>query len=181
LRFSREAVADLMTQKLVIEGVTFSLLAPGRAQAVRAGEENPPPAEEGRLQGPQGARPGGQGPESAPVIGIGISGRAIAVDLDAESPHILGNAYAGGGKSVTLCCITCQTGVHPRLHTALPSLGARPGVTYCADIHDALIELGWEGQLWVRVAGELRHRRRPGRDRSRCAGAESCCRMFSSI
>ncbi|MEH0416089.1 hypothetical protein [Streptomyces sp. B21-083] len=30
-----------------------------------------------------------------------------------------------------------------------------PGVTYCADIHDALIEFGWEGRRRVRVADGL--------------------------
>ncbi|MFI7020945.1 helicase HerA domain-containing protein [Streptomyces sp. NPDC050164] len=47
-------------------------------------------------------------PESAPLLGIGTGGKTVAVDLNVESPHILVNASTGGGKSVTLRCITCQ-------------------------------------------------------------------------
>ncbi|MCX4429420.1 hypothetical protein [Streptomyces mirabilis] len=101
-------------------------------------------------------------PESAPVIGIGTSGRTVSVDLDAESPHILVNASTGGGKSVTLRCITCQMLHHAAQAYVLdykrishPWARGIPAVTYCADIHDALIELGWEGRRRVRVADEL--------------------------
>ncbi|MEU9291511.1 hypothetical protein AB0D57_44595 [Streptomyces sp. NPDC048275] len=103
--------------------------------------------------------------ESAPVIGIGASGKPLSVDLDAGSPHILGNASAGGGKSVTLRCITCQM-LHNGSQAYIldykrishPWARGIPGVTYCADIadiHDALIELGMEGRRRVRVADEL--------------------------
>lgn len=104
-------------------------------------------------------------PESAPVIGIGTGSRVVSVDLDAESPHILVNASTGGDKSVTLRCITCQMLHHGAQayvldYKRISHLWARgiPAVTYCADIadiHEALIELGWEGRRRVRVADEL--------------------------
>ncbi|MEU9115980.1 hypothetical protein AB0D04_30465 [Streptomyces sp. NPDC048483] len=104
-------------------------------------------------------------PESAPVIGIGSGGKVVGVDLDAESPHILVNASTGGGKSVTLRCITCQMLHRGSLAYIIdtkrishPWTRGLPGVTCCADIadiHDALIRLGMEGRRRVCVADEL--------------------------
>ncbi|UQI45999.1 hypothetical protein M1P56_17405 [Streptomyces sp. HU2014] len=107
LRFSRDVVADLITQKLALEGVTFSWHPAGARPYVLVKKTRRPPVK-ALFKNPTVRELVANAPESAPVIGIGAGGRAVSVDLDAESPHILVNASAGGGKSVTLRCITCQ-------------------------------------------------------------------------
>ncbi|MFF5131089.1 pRL2-11 [Streptomyces syringium] len=164
LRFSRELVADLITQKLALEGVTFSWHPAGAKPYVLVKKTRRPPAK-AAFKDPKVRELVAKAPESAPVIGIGAGGRTVSVDLDAESPHILVNASTGGGKSVTLRCITCQMLHHGAQAYVLdtkrishPWARGIPAVTYCADIadiHDALVELGWEGRRRVRVADEL--------------------------
>uniref|UniRef100_UPI002F9089D3 pRL2-11 n=1 Tax=Streptomyces sp. NBC_01562 TaxID=2975879 RepID=UPI002F9089D3 len=164
LRFSRDVVADLITQKLALEGVTFSWHPAGRKPYVLVKKTRRPP-KKAAFKDAKVRELVAKAPESAPVIGIGTSGRVVSVDLDAESPHILVNASTGGGKSVTLRCITCQM-LHNGSQAYIldykrishPWARGIPAVTYCADIadiHDALIELGWEGRRRVRVADEL--------------------------
>ncbi|MFD9283640.1 pRL2-11 [Streptomyces mirabilis] len=164
LAFSRDLVADLITQKLALEGVMFSWHPAGRKPYVLVKKTRKPPAK-ASFKDPKVRDLVAKAPESAPVIGIGTSGRVVSVDLDADSPHILVNASTGGGKSVTLRCITCQM-LHNGSQAYIldykrishPWARGIPGVTYCADIadiHDALIELGWEGRRRVRVADEL--------------------------
>ncbi|MGK5546682.1 pRL2-11 [Streptomyces sp. URMC 127] len=164
LRFSREVVADLITQKLALEGVTFSWHPAGAKPYVLVKKTRRPPAK-AVFKDPKIRELVAKAPESAPVIGIGAGGRTVSVDLDAESPHILVNASTGGGKSVTLRCLTCQMLHHGARAYVLdtkrishPWARGIPAVTYCADIadiHDALVELGWEGRRRVRVADEL--------------------------
>ncbi|MEV6332859.1 DUF87 domain-containing protein [Streptomyces sp. NPDC051909] len=104
-------------------------------------------------------------PESAPLIGLGANKKTVSVDLDHDSPHVLISAGTGGGKSTILRTIACQF-----LHNGAEAYildfkrishgWARsvPGVTYCrdiADIHDALLHLGHEGQRRIRLAEEL--------------------------
>ncbi|MFE2513326.1 pRL2-11 [Streptomyces naganishii] len=164
LRFSRDVVADLITQKLALEGVTFSWHPAGRKPYVLVKKTRKPP-KKAAFKDPKVRELVAKAPESAPLIGIGTGGKTVAVDLDAESPHILVNASTGGGKSVTLRCITCQMLHHGSQAFILdykrishPWARGIPGVTYCADIadiHDALVQLGWEGRRRTRVADEL--------------------------
>ncbi|MEU1050645.1 DUF87 domain-containing protein [Streptomyces sp. NPDC005897] len=164
LGFSRDVVADLITQKLALEGVTFSWHPAGRKPYVLVKKTRRPP-KKAAFKDPKVRELVAKAPESAPLIGIGTGGRTVAVDLDAESLHILVNASTGGGKSVTLRCITCQMLHHGSQafildYKRISHLWARgiPAVTYCADIadiHDALVQLGWEGRRRVRVADEL--------------------------
>ncbi|MER5201092.1 pRL2-11 [Streptomyces sp. NPDC002755] len=164
LRFSRDLVADLITQKLALEGVTFSWHPAGRTPYVLVKKTRKPPAK-AAFKDAKVRELVAKAPESAPVIGIGTSGKTVSVDLDADSPHILVNASTGGGKSVILRCITCrmlhngsQAYILDYKRISHPWARGIPGVTYCADIadiHDALIELGWEGRRRVRVADEL--------------------------
>ncbi|MDX2557565.1 helicase HerA domain-containing protein [Streptomyces stelliscabiei] len=164
LRFSRDVVADLITQKLALEGVTFSWHPAGRKPYVLVKKTRKPPVK-AAFKDPMVRELVARAKESAPVIGIGSSNRIVSVDLDADSPHILVNASTGGGKSVTLRCIACQMLHHGSLVFVLdfkrishPWARGIPGVTYCADIadiHDQLIELGMEGRRRTRVADEL--------------------------
>ncbi|MER7049292.1 pRL2-11, partial [Streptomyces jumonjinensis] len=164
MRFSRDAVADLITQKLALEAVSFSWHPAGAKPYVLVKKTRRPPAK-AAFKDPKTRELVTKAPESAPVIGIGAGGRVVSVDLDADSPHLLANASTGGGKSVTLRCIACQMLHHGSLVFILdtkrishPWAHGIPGVTYCrdiADIHDALVELGMEGRRRVRVADEL--------------------------
>ncbi|MER5781248.1 DUF87 domain-containing protein [Streptomyces mobaraensis] len=164
LAFSRDVVADLITQKLALEGVTFSWHPAGAKPYVLVKKTRRPPAK-APFKDPKVRELVAKAPESAPVIGIGVGGRVISVDLDAESPHILVNASTGGGKSVTLRCIACQMLRHGSRVFVLdtkrishPWASGLPGVTYCrdiADIHDQLIALGLEGRRRTRIADDL--------------------------
>ncbi|MGW6360318.1 pRL2-11 [Streptomyces sp. NPDC055092] len=164
LNFSKDLVAEIITTKLALEGVTFSWHLAGRETYVTVKKTRKPPAK-AAFKDPKMRELVAKAPESAPIIGIGAGGRPVSVDLDAESPHILVNASTGGGKSVTLRCIACQMLHHGSLVYVLdtkrishPWASGLPGVTYCrdvADIHDQLIALGLEGRRRVRVADEL--------------------------
>ncbi|MFJ1550124.1 helicase HerA domain-containing protein [Streptomyces sp. NPDC088246] len=164
LGFSRDVVSDLITQKLALEGVTFSWHPEGRTPYVLVKKTRKPPAK-ALFKDPKTRELVVKAKESAPIIGFGAGGRIVSVDLDAESPHILVNASTGGGKSVTLRCIACQM-LHHGSHVFVldtkrishPWARGISNVTYCADIadiHDQLIELGMEGRRRTRVADEL--------------------------
>ncbi|MEU0705061.1 pRL2-11 [Streptomyces bacillaris] len=164
LGFSRDVVADLITQKLALQGVTFSWHPQGRKPYVLVKKTRKPPAIS-LFKDPRARDLVAKAKESAPIIGFGAGGRIVSVDLDAESPHILVNASTGGGKSVTLQCIACQMLHNGSRVFALdtkrishPWARGLPGVTYCADvadIHDQLIALGLEGRRRTRVADDL--------------------------
>ncbi|MGZ0200608.1 pRL2-11 [Streptomyces sp. RM1] len=164
LDFSKDLVADIITTKLALEGVTFSWHLAGRETYVTVKKTRKPP-ERAAFKDPKIREIVAAAKESAPVIGIGSAGRIVTVDLDAESPHILVNASTGGGKSATLRCIACQMLHHGSLVYVLdtkrishPWAHGIDGVTYCrdiADIHDQLIELGQLGRLRTRIADEL--------------------------
>ncbi|MEV7296654.1 hypothetical protein AB0N79_34285 [Streptomyces microflavus] len=164
LGFSRDVVADLITQKLALQGVTFSWHPEGRKPYVLVKKTRKPPTLS-LFKDPKMRDLVAKAKESAPIIGFGAGGRIVSVDLDAESPHILVNASTGGGKSVILRCIACQMLHHGSRVFVLdtkrishPWARGLPGVTYCADvadIHDQLIALGIEGRRRTRVADDL--------------------------
>ncbi|MFG2768665.1 pRL2-11 [Streptomyces rubiginosohelvolus] len=164
LGFSRDVVADLITQKLALQGVTFSWHPEGRKPYVLVKKTRKPPTLS-LFKDPKMRDLVAKAKESAPIIGFGAGGRIVSVDLDAESPHILVNASTGGGKSVILRCIACQMLHHGSRVFVLdtkrishPWARGLPGVTYCADIadiHDQLIALGLEGRRRTRVADDL--------------------------
>ncbi|HET6356621.1 hypothetical protein [Streptomyces sp.] len=88
LRFSRDVVADLITQKLALEGVTFSWHPAGRKPYVLVKKTRKPP-KKAAFKDPRVRELVTKAPVSAPLIGIGTGGKTVSVDLDAESPHIL--------------------------------------------------------------------------------------------
>ncbi|MGW1793630.1 hypothetical protein ACWCO0_23075 [Streptomyces tubercidicus] len=110
LSFSHDVVADLITQKLALEGVTFSWHPEGRKPYVLVKKTRKPyvlvkktrkPPAKAAFKDPKTRDLVAKAKETAPIIGFGAGGRIVSVDLDAESPHILVNASTGGGKSVT--------------------------------------------------------------------------------
>ncbi|MFF3489584.1 hypothetical protein ACFYXC_41140 [Streptomyces sp. NPDC002701] len=93
-------------------------------------------------------------PEGTALIGISTHGDAIAVDLDAECPHVLVCTATGGGSTTVLRSLTAQF-LHQGAHALvldpkrISHLWARglPTVTHrgnVAGIHDALVGLGDE-------------------------------------
>jgi hypothetical protein len=94
-------------------------------------------------------------PESAPLIGLGPQDRVVSLDLDSESPHVLVSMSTGGGKSVVTRTMTAQmlnrgsnlVVLDFKRHSHKWAKGL-PNVDYArdiADIHDALVRLGVEG------------------------------------
>ncbi|MFJ6889713.1 hypothetical protein ACIQRC_33405 [Streptomyces californicus] len=95
-------------------------------------------------------------PEGTALIGISTDGRAIAVDLNAECPHVLVCTSSGGGSTTMLRSLTAQF-LHQGAHALLldskriSHLWAKglPTVTHrgnTAGIHDALMGLRAELQ-----------------------------------
>lgn len=93
-------------------------------------------------------------PEATALIGISTTGRAIVVDLDAESPHVLVCTGGGGGSTTILRSLTAQflhQGARALVldHKRISHLWAKslPTVTHrgnVAGIHDALLDLAEE-------------------------------------
>ncbi|MGW3209043.1 hypothetical protein [Streptomyces sp. NPDC001135] len=158
LDFSRDVIADRITQKLALEGVTFDRHPKGSKPYVRVKKTAPG---EGPLQKPQGPRAGGQGP--------GVRAHHRARHRRADRLRRPGRRLpAHPGQRLhrrRLCCIVCQMLHHGSLVFVLdtkrishPWAHGIDGVTYCrdiADIHDQLIELGQIGRLRTRIADEL--------------------------
>ncbi|MER7050054.1 hypothetical protein [Streptomyces jumonjinensis] len=104
-------------------------------------------------------------PAGTALIGISTLGRAIAVDLDAESPHVLVCTGAGGGSTTLLRSLTAQF-LHQGAHAlvldpkrishlwakALPTVTHRGNV---AGIHDALTGLADELKRRLDLDGDL--------------------------
>ncbi|RPK23180.1 hypothetical protein EES37_38210 [Streptomyces sp. ADI91-18] len=104
-------------------------------------------------------------PAGAALIGISTTGRAIAVDLDAECPHVLVCTASGGGSTTVLRSLTAQF-LHQGAHAlvldpkriahlwakALPTVTHRGNV---AGIHDALVALASELKRRIDLDGDL--------------------------
>ncbi|HEX3961152.1 MAG TPA: hypothetical protein VHZ03_31795 [Trebonia sp.] len=103
--------------------------------------------------------------DTAPVLGLGRSGKVVTADLEAESPHILIQAGSGGGKSELTATILVQ-----RMHRGdvvlildIKRMSHRwakglPNVRYCrsvAEIHQALLELPIELNRRTELADNL--------------------------
>ncbi|MFC9595787.1 helicase HerA domain-containing protein [Streptomyces sp. NPDC056944] len=164
LTFNRDQIAELVLHKLALQNASFSWRLAGRAPHLLVKKKHRPPASLG-LHDPDVRELLASVPESAPLIGLGAGRKTVSVDLDHDSPHVLISAGTGGGKSTILRTIACQF-LHNGAHACILDLKrishtwARgiPGVNYCrdiADIHDALLHLGAEGQRRIRLAEEL--------------------------
>lgn len=104
-------------------------------------------------------------PEGTALIGISTTGRAIAVDLDTESPHVLVCTASGGGSTTMLRSLTAQF-LHQGAHAlvldpkrishlwakALPTVTHRGNI---AGIHDALVNLAAELERRLDLDGDL--------------------------
>ncbi|MFI9311077.1 pRL2-11 [Streptomyces triculaminicus] len=164
LQFNEQRVAELVVKKLALQGVSFRWKYGGKDPYVLVKKVHRPPGKvvfsDPRVRElVQNVR------ESAPLIGLGRGQKVVSVDLDVESPHVLVSAGTGGGKSVILRTIASQL-IHHGAHgyildfKRVSHLWARgvANVTYCrdiADIHEALISLGAEGQRRIHAAEHL--------------------------
>ena len=151
----RQFIAQTVREKLGLGDVSDNWVLRGRHSYVQfRPRQRPPhkaafadPAVRGMVEKAKG---------SAPLIGLTHGSRAVAVDLDSESPHVLLSAGTGGGKSSTIRAIAAQL-IHDgavcwvmdakrHSHSWLRHV---PGVRYFRDIgeiHAALLELGKEGR-----------------------------------
>ncbi|MFG2630020.1 hypothetical protein [Streptomyces sp. NPDC048473] len=104
-------------------------------------------------------------PEGTALIGISTTGQAIAVDLNAESPHVLVCTATGGGSTTMLRSLTAQF-LHQGAHALIldpkriSHLWAKPLTTVThrgntAGIHDALVHLASELERRLDLDGDL--------------------------
>lgn len=151
---AQASVASILRTKLGLQDVSFCWRFTGRDHHLIV-RQAPRPPDLVLFSDPQIQRIVASAPEDAPVIGLSHSNRVVSVSLDSESPHILVSASTGGGKSVILRTLAAQflrngarVVVLDRKRHSHKWLRGLPGVTYCRDIediHDALIQLGLEG------------------------------------
>ncbi|MGW1976660.1 pRL2-11 [Streptomyces sp. NPDC001889] len=164
LQFNEQKVAEMVVKKLALQGVSFSWKYDGRSPYVLVKKVHRPPSKV-VFSDPKVKDLVRKVPESAPLIGLERGKKIVSVDLDAESPHVLVSAGTGGGKSVILRTIAAQLIHHGARAYILDfkrvshmwARGVR-NVTYCrdiADIHEALIGLGAEGQRRIHKAEKL--------------------------
>ncbi|MDX3519477.1 MULTISPECIES: pRL2-11 [Streptomyces] len=164
LKFKETEVAEMIVKKLALQGVSFSWKYDGRNPYVTVKKVHRPPSKV-VFSDPKVKELVKKVPESAPLIGLERGQKIVSVDLDAESPHVLVSAGTGGGKSVILRTIASQL-IHHGAHgyildfKRVSHMWARgvKNVEYCrdiADIHDALVRLGAEGQRRIHVAEKL--------------------------
>lgn len=164
LDFNEDLVADIIVKKLALGHVSFTWRRAGKDTHVIVKKRKAPPKMLG-LSDPGMREILAKMPESAPLIGLGSGGKKVSVDLDADSPHVLISAGAGGGKSTILRAICCQFIHNGSLAYVLDfkrisHTWARgvPGVIYCrdiAEIHDALVHLAQEGRRRLGLAEQL--------------------------
>ncbi|MGW0703029.1 pRL2-11 [Streptomyces sp. NPDC002867] len=164
LKFNEQAVTEMVVKKLALQGVSFSWKYDGRRPYVTVKKVHRPPSKV-IFSDPKVKELVQKAPESAPLIGLTRGHKVVSVDLDAESPHVLVSAGTGGGKSVILRTIASQL-IHYGARAYIldfkrvSHLWARgvKNVEYCrdiADIHEALISLGAEGQRRIHRAEQL--------------------------
>ncbi|MGW1022078.1 hypothetical protein, partial [Streptomyces niveus] len=156
-------VKDTVTQKLALQDVTFSWKLDSTNHHVVVSQSPRPPSKV-LFSDPAIQALVENSPESAPLIGLSHRGSGVAVDLDAESPHVLVSAGTGGGKSVILRTVLSQllrNGAKGfildlKRHSHKWARGI-PAVEYCrdiADIHDSLVWLGEEGHRRNRIVDD---------------------------
>ncbi|MGY3340962.1 hypothetical protein ACVW0K_007155 [Streptomyces filamentosus] len=156
----KSAVKTTLTNKLALQDVTFSWHTEGKNHHVLV-KQSPRPPSKVLFSDPEIQKLIEKMPESAPLIGLSHRGKPVSVDLDAESPHVLVSAGTGGGKSVILRAIFAQLLKHGAIGAVLDRkrhshkwVRGLQGVDYhreIADIHDALVALGEEGERRNRI------------------------------
>lgn len=108
-----------------------------------------------------------QVPESAPMLGLGVRGAVVSVDLDDDAPHIGLSAGTGAGKSVFARLLSTQVlrnggrtvFIDPKRVSHMWARGV-PGVAYASspkDMHEALcaVGVGIDGRYgWIEQTGD---------------------------
>lgn len=159
----KATVKTTLTNKLALQDVTFSWHTEGKNHHVLV-KQSPRPPSKVLFSDAEIQKLIESMPESAPLIGLSHRGKAVSVDLDAESPHVLVSAGTGGGKSVILRAIFAQLlkngaigAVLDRKRHSHKWVRGLSGVGYfreIEDIHDALIALGEEGERRNRIVDD---------------------------
>lgn len=149
----RLAVEAIVSGRLGVSDPSFSWSTSGRRPHVTVRPRHHPPARLSFADVEVRALVEGR-PESAPLIGVAARAELVAVDLDAEAPHMLVSAATGGGKSVLLRAVAAQLLHHGATASILDfKRGSHPwargieGVEYLRDVgdmHHALVRLGAE-------------------------------------
>jgi len=151
----RQFIAQAVREKLGLGDVSDNWVLRGRHSYVQFRPRQRPP-DKAPFADPAVRGMVEKAKASAPLIGLTHGNRAVAVDLDSESPHVLLSAGTGGGKSSTIRAVAAQLIHHGALCWVMDAkrhshswLRQVPGVRYFRDIgeiHAALIELGKEGR-----------------------------------
>jgi hypothetical protein len=148
---AKRIIMTALTDKLAVEGASVAFHTVGAEPYALVTTSTPPPD---RVTFASARAAIESARESAPLIGLGRVGCPVCADWDAESPHLLMSAGAGGGKSTVIRCVFCQ-GLHNGALGIVLDLKrisqawARglPNVIYCRsveEIHNMLIALGAE-------------------------------------
>lgn len=159
----QQLITQVVRTKLALQDVVFRWHLDGRNHFVSV-VQAPRPRTKALFTDSDVRRLVESSPESSPLIGLSHRDKRVAVDMDAESPHILVSASTGGGKSVILRTIFSQQLHNGALGVVLDFkrhshkwVRGVPGVDYhrdIADIHDALIALGEEGHRRNRIVDD---------------------------
>lgn len=94
--------------------------------------------------------------DTRPLLGLGVGGRPVYLDLELDSPHLAISAGTGAGKSVLAATVLTQAlhrgavavVIDVKRHSHRWCYGL-PGVAYARDIrdcHDALVAVGEEAR-----------------------------------
>lgn len=150
-----QAVENMVRRKLDLGDVVPTWVAAGRHQYLMLRERDPMP-ETCYYRDPAIRALVAQARRSAPVVGVRRGGKAVTVDLESESPHVLISAGSGGGKSETVKSIVAQLMASGAIVMMIdfkrhshPWLKGIKGVHYARnirDIHYLLVSVAREGQ-----------------------------------
>lgn len=150
-------VQNILKAKLRVRDVDFSWTLSGRKPFVQM-TRAPKPPDKALAGDPAIQKMIMNAKESAPLLGIGPRVKPVAIDLDADSPHILVSAGTGGGKSTIMRTIACQFAHNNALVIILDIKRTShkwavdlPGVEIYRDIADIHRQL-----LWLRDERERR-------------------------
>jgi hypothetical protein len=154
----RELIKMAVQAKLALPQAEYSWNLAGRLPFLEV-KQAPQPPTRVMLEDVIGAM--NRAAENAPVVGLGIRRKVIALNFDLDAPHILLSMGTGGGKSTFSKMIACQILGNGGFVIFLDKkrvshmwADGLPNVAYCReleDIHNALVILAMEGMRRFRI------------------------------